>query len=331
MAMAMAMASRSAPGTYTGANIRVLEGIEAVRLRPSMYIGDTTVRGLHHLVYEVVDNSIDEAMAGHCRNIHVTIHADGSASIVDDGRGIPVDVHAESGLNTLEVVLTKVHAGGKFDHDTYKVSGGLHGVGVTVVNALSEWLEAEVRREGQVWRQDFRQGVADGPVRATGTAKTTGTKIRFLPDVDDLPQDRLRLRHPGEAAPRAGLPQQGDRDPPDRRAGRRAQGAAVLLVGGAPRVRRLPEPGADGAAPAGGPLGQGRGARRRGRGRLAVQRVDRRDGGLVLQQHPHRRGGHPPDRVPDGPDADPEPATPRRPRRPGTRTWRSPARTSRRG
>ena len=250
------------PGTYTGANIRVLEGIEAVRLRPSMYIGDTTVRGLHHLVYEVVDNSIDEAMAGHCRNIHVTIHADGSASIVDDGRGIPVDVHPESGLNTLEVVLTKVHAGGKFDHDTYKVSGGLHGVGVTVVNALSEWLEAEVRREGQVWRQDFRQGVADGPVRATGAAKTTGTKIRFLPDVVDLHQDRLRLRHPGEAAPRAGLPQQGDRDPPDRRAGRRAQGAAVLLVGGAPRVRRLPEPGADGAAPAGGPRGQGRGAAR---------------------------------------------------------------------
>ncbi|MEJ7636624.1 MAG: DNA topoisomerase (ATP-hydrolyzing) subunit B [Singulisphaera sp.] len=188
-------------GTYTGANIRVLEGIEAVRLRPSMYIGDTTTRGLHHLVYEVVDNSIDEAMAGHCRNIHVTIHADGSASISDDGRGIPVDVHAESGLNTLEVVLTKVHAGGKFDHDTYKVSGGLHGVGVTVVNALSEWLEAEVRREGQVWRQDFRQGVADGPVRATGTAKTTGTKIRFLPDVSiftkidfdyDILEKRLR-------------------------------------------------------------------------------------------------------------------------------------------
>jgi DNA gyrase subunit B len=189
------------PGTYTGANIRVLEGIEAVRLRPSMYIGDTTVRGLHHLVYEVVDNSIDEAMAGHCRNIHVTIHADGSASIVDDGRGIPVDVHAESGLNTLEVVLTKVHAGGKFDHDTYKVSGGLHGVGVTVVNALSEWLEAEVRREGQVWRQDFHQGVPDGPVRATGVTKTTGTKIRFLPDVSiftkidfdyDILEKRLR-------------------------------------------------------------------------------------------------------------------------------------------
>src|SRR5580698_3647958 len=176
------------PSDYTGASIRVLEGIEAVRLRPGMYIGDTTPRGLHHLVYEVVDNSIDEAMGGYCRNIHVTLHTDGSVSVVDDGRGIPVDVHADSGKSALEVVLTKVHAGGKFDHDTYKVSGGLHGVGVTVVNALSEWLEAEVHRDGKIWKQDFRQGDRTGPVRMTGPAKATGTKIRFLPDGEIFPK-----------------------------------------------------------------------------------------------------------------------------------------------
>ncbi len=178
---------------YTGANIRILEGIEAVRKRPGMYIGDTTLRGLHHLVYEVVDNSIDEAMAGYCRNIHVTVHNDGSVSVVDDGRGIPVDIHADTGISALEVVLTKVHAGGKFDHDTYKVSGGLHGVGVTVVNALSEWLEAEVRRDGQIWKQSYKQGEPDSPVRAAGAAKTTGTTIRFLPD--DTIFDRVVFDH----------------------------------------------------------------------------------------------------------------------------------------
>ncbi len=175
-------------GDYTEANIRVLEGIEAMRKRPGMYIGDTTLRGLHHLVYEVVDNSIDEAMAGHCSSIAVTIHADGSASVVDDGRGIPVGPHQQfTDQSTLEVVLTKAHAGGKFDHDTYKVSGGLHGVGITVVNALSEWLEAEIHRDGKIWRQDFKQGEACGPVREVGPAKDSGTKIQFLPDVAIFP------------------------------------------------------------------------------------------------------------------------------------------------
>ncbi len=174
--------------SYTGANIRVLEGIEAVRLRPSMYIGDTGTRGLHHLVYEVVDNSIDEAMAGFCRNIHVTLHNDGSVSVADDGRGIPVDLHADTGISSLEIVLTKVHAGGKFDHDTYKVSGGLHGVGITAVNALSEWLKAEVRRDGQGWRQEYERGEPLGPLSLLGPAKTTGTTIRFLPDASIFPK-----------------------------------------------------------------------------------------------------------------------------------------------
>lgn len=187
---------------YNASSIRRLEGIEAIRLRPGMYIGDTTSRGLHHLIYEVVDNSIDEAMAGHCTEIWVNIHPDGSVSIRDNGRGIPVDIHADTGTSALEVVLTTPHAGGKFDHNTYKVSGGLHGVGVTVVNALSEWLEAEVHRGGQIWRQEYRQGISQGQVRSIGTASRTGTMIRFLPDASiftatikfeyDVLQRRLR-------------------------------------------------------------------------------------------------------------------------------------------
>lgn len=167
---------------YDATTIQVLEGIEAVRRRPAMYIGDTSVRGLHHLVYEVVDNSVDEAMAGYCTTIKVRIHSDGSISIADDGRGIPVDLHKTEKKPAVEVVLTTLHAGGKFDRRVYKVAGGLHGVGVSVVNALSEWLEVEIRRDGKVYHQRYEYGKPVTKLTVIGKSKTTGTKITFKPD-----------------------------------------------------------------------------------------------------------------------------------------------------
>ena len=169
---------------YTAKDIQVLEGLEPVRLRPGMYIGSTGSRGLHHLVYEVVDNAVDEALAGRNELVEVTIHPDNSVTVRDAGAGIPVEVIPEQGLPALTVVLTKLHAGGKFGGEGYKVSGGLHGVGVSVVNALSEWLVAEVRRGGKVHRQEFCRGEPTGDMRKVGVAPKgdTGTTISFLPD-----------------------------------------------------------------------------------------------------------------------------------------------------
>ena len=227
--------------SYDAGSITVLEGLEAVRKRPGMYIGSTGPRGLHHLVYEVVDNAVDEALAGYCDTIEVTLLADGGVRVYDNGRGIPVDEHPVEHRPAVELVMTTLHAGGKFDSKSYAVSGGLHGVGVSVVNALSALLEVEVHRDGYVWTQAYDRGAPMGPLERGAETQDLGTTITFWPDGDIFETTEWNFENAVQPAPGDGLPQQEPGHFHHGRASGRAAGSPVSVRRGDSRLRSAPQ------------------------------------------------------------------------------------------